>query len=84
MADLDIPDLDTHRVERWVLIGLVALNLLATTAGGYFLMGRYEVRLFQTSEELSRLQIDLAKVDLSIKNAKENYELAKSTLAVTK
>lgn len=64
------------KLVRRLILFVVFVNLVATTAGGYFLVGRYEAKLYETGTELAKYQSNLVLVESEIKK----LELAQTEL----
>jgi hypothetical protein len=63
------------KLIRYVILLVVLVNLIATTAGGYFFIGRYEAKLYQSGAKLAEHQSEFVKLEKDIKSIqKENLD----------
>lgn len=61
------------KIIRRLILGVVIINLVATTAGGYFLIWRYEVKQYQAGTKLAKNEADLINLESQIRQLELSY-----------
>lgn len=69
----------TKAIE-YVTMLIVLINLAVTTIGGYFYIGRYEAKLFQSETNLAEIRKDIAALELKFAEEKRKYETLSTKL----
>ena len=70
----------TETFERRLTLALVVLNLLLTTIAGFLLVGRYEAKMHQATEQLARKESDLREIELEFRRSTEQARLSANTM----